>query len=428
MCKTEDGQAKCVPSLVASCWAWGDPHYRTFDRLDFDFEGTCTYTMAEFCGNDPKLVPFKVQGKNRIRGEVKSISYISLANIEVYGHRISIHWREVGKVRVDGVLTLLPVTLQDDRVLIFQSGMTAVLQTDFGLRVTYDWNWHLIVDLPSSYSEQTCGLCGNFNLEPGDDIPMQAGNLTSSIISWASNWKVPDEDPFCWDFCNGECPVCEEEKQELYSGNQHCGLIKKSFQGPFKACHDVVNPRDFFRNCLYDVCMSDGAKKILCKTLETYASTCRKHGAVVHNWRTPSGCCERWGFAASAVGFCCFCCGVLQNWGGSGSRGDACKALSGTNSSGCVQKNAPCFCMRVCSSGVLLAKCSVCFAWGLLSVHGSLHAKHSVCVCTAHLRGVKSVFRVQRAAWVCMAQYPSLRCCKQSAVCICNVPGADIAM
>uniref|UniRef100_A0A8C3KY79 VWFD domain-containing protein n=1 Tax=Chrysolophus pictus TaxID=9089 RepID=A0A8C3KY79_CHRPC len=289
-CKTEDGQAKCVPSLVASCWAWGDPHYRTFDRLDFDFEGTCTYTMAEFCGNDSKLVPFKVQGKNRVRGEVKSISYISLANIEVYGHRISIHWREVGKVRVDGVLTLLPVTLQDDRVLIFQSGMTAVLQTDFGLRVTYDWNWHLIVDLPSSYSEQTCGLCGNFNLEPGDDIPMQAGNLTSSIISWASTWKVPDEDPFCWDFCNGECPVCEEEKQELYSGNQHCGLIKKSFQGPFKACHDVVNPRDFFRNCLYDVCMSDGAKKILCKTLETYASTCRKHGAVVHDWRTPSGC------------------------------------------------------------------------------------------------------------------------------------------
>uniref|UniRef100_G1NMD3 VWFD domain-containing protein n=1 Tax=Meleagris gallopavo TaxID=9103 RepID=G1NMD3_MELGA len=303
MCKMEDGQAKCVPSLVASCWAWGDPHYRTFDRLDFDFEGTCTYTMAEFCGNDPRLVPFKVEGKNRIRSEVKSISYISLANIEV-----------------DGVQTLLPVALQDSRVLIFQSGMMAVLETDFGLRVTYDWNWHLIVDLPSSYSEQTCGLCGNFNLEPEDDIPRQGGNLTSSIISWASNWKVPDEDPFCWDFCDGDCPVCEEEKRELYSGNQHCGLIKKSFQGPFKACHDVVSPRDFFRNCLYDVCMSDGAKKILCKTLETYASTCRKHGAAVHDWRTPSGCCEQWGFCCFSVGFCKT--GVVLE------RGDACMQSS----------------------------------------------------------------------------------------------------
>lgn len=99
-CKLEDGQAKCVPSLVASCWAWGDPHYRTFDKRDFDFEGTCTYTMARFCGNDPTLVPFKVEGKNQIRNGVKSISYVSLTNVEVYGHRISIHWREVGKVRV----------------------------------------------------------------------------------------------------------------------------------------------------------------------------------------------------------------------------------------------------------------------------------------------------------------------------------------
>ncbi|NXA23171.1 FCGBP protein, partial [Ibidorhyncha struthersii] len=65
---------------------------------------------------------------------------------------------------------------------------------------------------------------------------------------------------------------------------------KKSFQGPFKACHDIVKPQDFYRNCLYDVCMSNGAKKILCQVLESYASTCKKHGAVVHDWRTPSGC------------------------------------------------------------------------------------------------------------------------------------------
>ncbi|NXP53809.1 FCGBP protein, partial [Heliornis fulica] len=65
---------------------------------------------------------------------------------------------------------------------------------------------------------------------------------------------------------------------------------KKSFQGPFKACHDVIRPRGFYRDCLYDVCMSDGARSTLCRVLEAYATTCRKHGAVVHDWRTPSGC------------------------------------------------------------------------------------------------------------------------------------------
>ncbi|XP_075594390.1 IgGFc-binding protein-like [Balearica regulorum gibbericeps] len=289
-CKLKDGKAKCVPSQVATCWGWGDPHYHTFDGLDFDFQGTCTYTMVESCGNDTKLVPFKVEAKNDIRSGVKSVSYVSLANINVYGQHISIHRKEVGKVRVNGVLTLLPVRLEDDKVQIFQSGLSAVLETDFGLRVMYDWNWHLLIDLPSSYYKHTCGLCGNFNLKPEDDVPQSGSNLTA-LVAWAEGWKVPeDDDPFCWDYCEGTCPVCEEEKKELYGGNQYCGLIKKTFQGPFKACHDIIKPQDFYRNCLYDVCISEGAKKILCQVLEAYASTCKKHGAIVHDWRTPSGC------------------------------------------------------------------------------------------------------------------------------------------
>ncbi|XP_010128119.1 PREDICTED: IgGFc-binding protein-like, partial [Chlamydotis macqueenii] len=264
-CKWKDGKAKCVPSLVATCWGWGDPHYHTFDGLDFDFQGTCTYTMAESCGNDTRLVPFKVEGKNDIRGGVKSVSYVTLTNIKVYGQQVTVRQKEVGKVRVNGVLTLLPVSLEDGKVQVFQSGLSAVLETDFGLRVTYDWNWHLLIDLPSSYYKHTCGLCGNFNLKPEDDVP-QSGSDVNAMVAWAGSWKVPeDDDPFCWDYCEGACPVCEEEKRELYGGNQYCGLIKKTFQGPFKACHDIVKPRDFYRNCLYDVCMNDGAKKILCQ-------------------------------------------------------------------------------------------------------------------------------------------------------------------
>uniref|UniRef100_A0A8B9FB93 VWFD domain-containing protein n=2 Tax=Amazona TaxID=12929 RepID=A0A8B9FB93_9PSIT len=280
-CKLKDGQAKCVPSMVATCWAWGDPHYHTFDGLDFDFQGTCTYTMVESCGNDTSLVPFKVESKNSIQGGVKSISYVSLVNVKVYGQHISIHQKEVGKVRVSGP--------QSEGKW---SGLSAVVETDFGLRVTYDWTWRLLIDLPSSFYSHTCGLCGNFNLKADDDVPQAGANLTSTV-AWAEAWKVLDEredDPFCWHYCEGTCPLCEEEKKELYGGNQYCGLIKKSFQGPFKGCHGVVPPQDFYRNCLYDVCMGDGAKQIFCPVLEAYASICKKNGATVHDWRTPSGC------------------------------------------------------------------------------------------------------------------------------------------
>ncbi|NWX23053.1 FCGBP protein, partial [Aegotheles bennettii] len=65
---------------------------------------------------------------------------------------------------------------------------------------------------------------------------------------------------------------------------------KKTFQGPFQGCHGVVNPQEFYRHCLYDVCMSDGDKRTLCKVLEAYAATCKNKGATVKDWRTPAGC------------------------------------------------------------------------------------------------------------------------------------------
>ncbi|XP_071291750.1 zonadhesin-like [Agelaius tricolor] len=67
-----------VPNpTVSQPWSpHGDPHFQTFDSLDFDFQGTCTYTMAESHGNDPGLVPFRVQAKNDIRGGIQSVSYV----------------------------------------------------------------------------------------------------------------------------------------------------------------------------------------------------------------------------------------------------------------------------------------------------------------------------------------------------------------
>uniref|UniRef100_A0A8U8BMI3 Uncharacterized protein n=1 Tax=Geospiza parvula TaxID=87175 RepID=A0A8U8BMI3_GEOPR len=291
-CRPRGAQSRCVPALVATCWAWGDPHFRTFDGLDFDFQGTCTYTMAESHGNDPGLVPFRVQAKNDIRGGIQSVSYVSLVKVDVYGQHISFHRNENGRVRVNGEVTLLPVLLADGKVRVHPSGLRVALETDFGLQVSYDWNWHLQINLSSSYYGHVRGLCGNFNLKPLDDIP-EAGDNITAVVTWAKNWKsadFEDDDQICWDYCDGVCPVCDEKKKELYGGNHYCGTIKKSFQGPFRACHDIVKPHDFYRNCLSDLCLSNGARSILCQVLETYAATCQKHGAMVHDWRTPSGC------------------------------------------------------------------------------------------------------------------------------------------
>ncbi|XP_073179609.1 LOW QUALITY PROTEIN: IgGFc-binding protein-like [Lepidochelys kempii] len=288
-CKVENGRAMCVPDYKKTCWGWGDPHYHTFDGLDFDFQGTCTYTLAKYCGTDPTLEPFTIDEKNDNRGGNQVVSYVRLTNIYVYGYNISIHKKEVGKVRLNDVITSLPLTLADGKLRLLQSGLSAMLQTAFGLEVSFDWNWLVEVTLPSSYYGATCGLCGNYNQDPADDMVTPADAQPSSVVEWAASWKVRDRDPFCWHICQGKCPTCEEEQRQRYYRDEACGLIAK-MDGPFRECHRKLSPENFFDSCVYDVCLNGGAKTMLCQALGAYAASCRTEGVVVRDWRTQSGC------------------------------------------------------------------------------------------------------------------------------------------
>ncbi|MEE6482041.1 hypothetical protein FKM82_013126 [Ascaphus truei] len=290
-CKLQNGRAVCVPDYTGTCWAWGNSHYHTFDLLDFDFQGTCTYVLAKSSGEDKSLVPFHVETKNYNRGS-QAVSYVRLVTIRVYNTNITIQTREFGKIRVNRALTNLPISLEDGKVNVSQSGITAIVETNFGLIVTYEWNWHVVIIVPSSYYNTTSGLCGNFNQNPSDDQRSPNGTQITSIVDWAGSWKVYDRDPFCRDVClvPGTCPTCEESKKNQYGGEQYCGLIVKDTNGPFSECPSKVNPDNFFDSCLYDLCMNDGAKVILCQALEAYASTCMKQWVTIYDWRTPSDC------------------------------------------------------------------------------------------------------------------------------------------
>ncbi|XP_078509951.1 IgGFc-binding protein-like [Lissotriton helveticus] len=288
-CKIKDGNTVCVPDYFGKCWGWGDPHYSIYDGYTYEFQGTCSYTMSKYCGTDPTLVPFTIDEKNDNRGN-QAVSYVRLVNIYVYGYKISIYKGEIGKIRINDVIANLPVTLNNGQIQVVQSGGAALLQTDFGLQVSYEWNWYLIITIPSSYYGATCGLCGNFNQIPGDDKQTPDGTTVTSIIDWAKSWQVPDRDPFCFHECKGVCPTCDDSKRALYGSEQFCGIISKIIDGAFRECHVKVKYDSFFDGCLYDVCINGGAKQFLCQALNVYAITCRKEGIIIYDWRTPVGC------------------------------------------------------------------------------------------------------------------------------------------
>lgn len=104
-------------------------------------------------------------------------------------------------LQVNGEVLNLPVQLGQGQVSIFQRGCAAVVETNLGLRISYDWNWKQVIQLPSSYCGNFCCLCGNFNGNRGDELQSPAGKAVSSVVEWGKSWQTADQDKNtpCWD-------------------------------------------------------------------------------------------------------------------------------------------------------------------------------------------------------------------------------------
>ncbi|KAJ8289756.1 hypothetical protein GJAV_G00004980 [Gymnothorax javanicus] len=286
-CQVVNGIRDCHPVSYSTCSATGDPHYLSFDGRRYNFQGTCVYQLVGVCSKDPSLEHFEVLVQNDFRGS-RVVSYTKLVEVKVYGLRIDISRGYRGKVMVNGELTHLPVYLADGNVYIYRSGWYAVVKTNFGLKVSFDWNSAVHVTLPSTYKGAVCGLCGNYNGKKQDDLTEKDGKVTNSPDNFGKSWRVA-EIPGCVHGCKGACPDCDITQKREYEGNAFCGLIRDP-KGPFRDCHAKLDPSGPFEDCIYDVCLYKGRKDVLCKAITDYTTACQESGAKVYPWRSQKFC------------------------------------------------------------------------------------------------------------------------------------------
>ncbi|ERE50622.1 IgGFc-binding protein, partial [Cricetulus griseus] len=190
---------------------------------------------------------------------------------------------------IDYQYSSLPASLSEGRLRVYQSGTQGVIELDFGLVVTYDWDGRLTLSLPKRFQDQVSGLCGNYNGDPADDFLTPDGKQASDVLNFTKSWKLDDGDHLCDDGCYGNCPSCTASQSQFFKGDLFCGLLTLSM-GPFADCHGFLDPKPFLEECVYDMCVTGGERLTLCNGLSAYARACVDLGIPVREWRSRSNC------------------------------------------------------------------------------------------------------------------------------------------
>lgn len=175
--------------------------------------------------------------------------------------------------------------------MAFSTGLHTYIHTDFGFVISLSIQGRLSIGLSGKYANTTCGLCGNFNSDPNDDLTVSGSQEPFSAEQFGGAWRSGGS-PWCVEGClGGSCPNCSSEQLTRYSDPGACGRILQ-VNGPFRECHGKLDPSSFYKRCVSDLCLHGGLQPALCNSLAEYAAACLLHRANVHAWRTPGFCCE----------------------------------------------------------------------------------------------------------------------------------------
>jgi len=126
-----------------TCYAFGDPHYRTFDQQSFDFQGDCEYVLSKPCNSDE----FIITGSNSAINQFVSVT--SAVRIIIPGQRLEITLNRTPTRSNGGIILLNNEQLENngDGVLYYTNSVKVyrsgghpyiLLTTSFPLSVSWD--------------------------------------------------------------------------------------------------------------------------------------------------------------------------------------------------------------------------------------------------------------------------------------------------
>ncbi|KAG7521790.1 von Willebrand factor [Solea senegalensis] len=279
-CVCRDGSWECTnEGCPGECLVVGQSHFKTFDNKFFTFTGHCQYLLARDCTDSGfSVVIENVQCADDQDAVCTRSVTLNLPTLE----DMTVKLKHGGVVSVNSMDIQTP--LHHGRLHI-QRSVQASVRVKFGddLRLDWDGRGRVLLKLGPRWAGQTCGLCGNFNGNQGDDFLSGSGLVEAGPQAFGQSWRINGN---CESMSRHERDACASNPKRVHFAEEACATIMSDV---FTPCHFLVNPAHFQRFCRYDVCACEDGAECLCSALSAYAAACAAKGVLL-NWRSPSLC------------------------------------------------------------------------------------------------------------------------------------------
>ncbi|XP_035395118.1 mucin-2 [Cygnus atratus] len=256
------------------CSTWGNNHFKTFDGDVYQFPGICEYNFVSDCQETYKEFSVHIQrGLNSNNHPEIQYILLTIKDFTVY--------LQPKLTVVDGRIVKTPY--YSSGLLIESSDIYTKVYAKLGLILIWNQEDALMVELDSKFSNQTCGLCGDYN-----GIPIYnefiSGVASYNAITYGNLQKISKPNDKCED---------PDETLALPSCNEHrdeCERLLTS--SAFDDCQSRLNLEMYIQACMQDKCACNGNEDsfCLCSTISEYSRQCSHAGGRPGEWRTQSFC------------------------------------------------------------------------------------------------------------------------------------------